>query len=95
MTSITREAVLHALSTVIEPDLKRDLVSLNMIRDVEIQDEHVAFTVVLTTPACPLKELIASMCRKAIHTHVSASAGGMVNMSSEVTAAPTGKAPSR
>jgi ATP-binding protein involved in chromosome partitioning len=58
--------VLKALSTVQEPDLKKDLVTLNMVRDIQIQDDNVSFTVVLTTPACPLKELIASDCVKAI-----------------------------
>src|SRR5678809_477362 len=58
--------VLKALSTVQEPDLKKDLVTLNMVRDIQIQGDNVSFTVVLTTPACPLKELIASDCVKAI-----------------------------
>ena len=47
--------VLAALSTVIEPELHRDLVSLNMIRDIHIQGNNVGFTIVLTTPACPLR----------------------------------------
>lgn len=49
-----------------EPDLKKDLVTLNMIRDIEIDGNYVSFTVVLTTPACPLKELIKNDCIKAI-----------------------------
>jgi ATP-binding protein involved in chromosome partitioning len=58
--------VLKALSTVQEPDLKKDLVTLNMVRDIQIHGDNISFTVVLTTPACPLKELIASDCVKAI-----------------------------
>ena len=58
--------VLKALSTVQEPDLKKDLVTLNMVRDIQINGDNISFTVVLTTPACPLKELIASDCVKAI-----------------------------
>jgi ATP-binding protein involved in chromosome partitioning len=54
------------LSTVQEPDLKKDLVTLNMVRDIQIHGDNISFTVVLTTPACPLKELIASDCVKAI-----------------------------
>lgn len=56
--SITKEDVLKALSTVDDPELHQDLVSLNMIRDVEVKDGHVSFCVVLTTPACPLKSKI-------------------------------------
>ena len=52
---ITKEKVLEALSYVQEPDLKKDLVTLNMIKDIEIEGQHVSFTVILTTPACPLK----------------------------------------
>jgi ATP-binding protein involved in chromosome partitioning len=56
-----------ALGTVIDPDLKRDLVSLNMIRDLQVEDGQVCFTLVLTTPACPLKEQLRNDCEQAIH----------------------------
>ncbi|HLU89377.1 MAG TPA: iron-sulfur cluster assembly protein, partial [Cyclobacteriaceae bacterium] len=59
---ISKEKVLKALSTVEDPDLKRDLVSLGMVQDVDIQGNRISFKVVLTTPACPLKELIKSNC---------------------------------
>lgn len=52
---ITEEAVRKALSTVQEPELHNDLVSLNMIRDVTISGDQVGFTIMLTTPACPLR----------------------------------------
>ncbi len=55
---ITETAVRQALSTVQEPELHRDLVSLNMIRDVKINGNDVAFTIMLTTPACPLRTQI-------------------------------------
>ena len=55
---ITEQQVLNALSTVDEPELHRDLVTLKMIRDVSIRDGDVDFTIVLTTPACPLGEQI-------------------------------------
>ncbi|HYE95671.1 MAG TPA: Mrp/NBP35 family ATP-binding protein [Rubricoccaceae bacterium] len=64
--ALTRDAVLAALSTVEEPDLKRDLVSLGMIRDLVVEGRRIAFTVVLTTPACPLKDLIEHRCRAAL-----------------------------
>ena len=51
----TKEAVLKALGTVQEPDLGQDLVTLNMIRNLDVSGEKVSFTVMLTTPACPLR----------------------------------------
>ena len=64
----TKEAILAALGTVQEPDLGQDLVTLNMIRNLEIQGGKVSFTVMLTTPACPLKGKIEADCRKALKT---------------------------
>ena len=61
------ENVLQALSTVQEPDLGKDLVTLNMVRDIVINGNDLSFTVVLTTPACPLKDLIKNSCVQAIH----------------------------
>jgi ATP-binding protein involved in chromosome partitioning len=58
--------VLAALSKVQDPDLHKDLVTLNMIRDLEISGELVRFTVVLTTPACPLKHQIEMEARQAV-----------------------------
>ena len=63
---MTQQDILNALSTVQEPDLKKDLVTLNMIRDIQIEGNYVSFTVVLTTPACPLKDLIKNDCIAAI-----------------------------
>ncbi|MBN8639717.1 MAG: Mrp/NBP35 family ATP-binding protein [Anaerolineae bacterium] len=58
--------VMAALSTVIEPELHRDIVSLNMVRDLEIVGDTVTFTIVLTTPACPLKNVFLSRCNDAV-----------------------------
>jgi len=65
---ITKETVLAALSTVQEPELHQDLVTLNMIRELEINDDKVSFTVMLTTPACPLRGKIESESRQAVMT---------------------------
>jgi ATP-binding protein involved in chromosome partitioning len=65
-TNVTMEVVLNALSRVIEPELHRDLVSLNMVRDIEIDGSTVSFTIMLTTPACPLKGQIESEARSAV-----------------------------
>ncbi|HNK64077.1 MAG TPA: Mrp/NBP35 family ATP-binding protein [Anaerolineales bacterium] len=64
--TLTKEAVLKALGTVQEPDLGQDLVTLNMIHNLEITGDKVAFTVMLTTPACPLRGKIEADCRKAV-----------------------------
>ncbi len=82
---ITKEIVLEALSNVIEPDLKKDLVTLKMIEDVNIVDKKVSFTVVLTTPACPLKDLIHNACVNAIKHYVDQEAEVEINMTARVT----------
>jgi len=64
----TKEAVLKALGTVQEPDLGQDLVTLNMIRNLEVSGDKVSFSVMLTTPACPLKGKIEADCRNALKT---------------------------
>src|SRR5687767_4219706 len=67
MPQLNQELVLNALRNVQDPDLKRDLVTLGMIRDLSINDQgEVSFRVVLTTPACPLKAKIESDCRAAV-----------------------------
>ncbi len=64
--TITQKDVLSVLSKVQEPELKKDLVSLNMIRDIKISDGNVSFSIVLTTPACPLKNQIEKEAREAV-----------------------------
>jgi len=83
--SITPNQIKSALSHVEEPDLKKDLVSLNMIQDIDIQGNKVKFTVVLTTPACPLKEQIRTSCEEAIAEYVSPNLEVEVNMTANVT----------
>lgn len=63
---VNEEAIMAALSQVQEPELHQDLVSLNMIRDVKIDGSEVGFTVMLTTPACPLKSQIEQEARQAV-----------------------------
>lgn len=66
----TVEQVMKALATVQDPELHRDLVSLKMIEQVEIEGRRVSFKVILTTPACPLKERIRQECVAAIRAMV-------------------------
>ena len=62
---INKEKALEILRTVMDPELHKDLVSLNMIQDLEVNDGVVKFTIMLTTPACPLKNRIEADARKA------------------------------
>lgn len=82
--AFTKEDVLRALSEVQEPDLGKDLVTLNMIEDIRIDGLNLSFTVVLTTPACPLKDMIEKACLNAIRIMVSPEAVVKVNMTSRV-----------
>ncbi len=82
---ITQEQVVDALRNVIEPDLKKDLITLNMVEDIVVDGKNVSFTVVLTTPACPLKALIQAACVNAIVHFVDAEAKVTVNMTARTT----------
>lgn len=59
---MNEKQIIKALSKVDDPDLKKDLVSLNMIKNISINNNVVSFEIVLTTPACPLKEQIKKDC---------------------------------
>jgi ATP-binding protein involved in chromosome partitioning len=63
---ISKETVLNALRRVYDPDLKKDLVTLNMIRDLEITGGQVTFTIMLTTPACPMKDQMKNQAQAAV-----------------------------
>lgn len=82
---MTQEDVLQALSKVQEPDLGKDLVTLNMIRDVEINGNNILFTVVLTTPACPLKAVIERDCINAVKETINENVNVVVNFTSSTT----------
>ncbi|WP_420315835.1 Mrp/NBP35 family ATP-binding protein [Ekhidna sp.] len=81
---LTKENLLKALSEVIDPDLKKDLVSLGMIQNIHIDGDKAAFDVVLTTPACPLKEVIKKDCEDKIKKHLG-DVKTIINMTSNVT----------
>lgn len=83
--AITEKQIIDALRTVIEPDLKKDLISLGMVKDIKIDGTAVSFTVVLTTPACPLKEQIKTSCVDAIMHAVPEVKAVTVNMTANVT----------
>ncbi|HSW42249.1 MAG TPA: iron-sulfur cluster assembly protein, partial [Patescibacteria group bacterium] len=66
MSTLTEGAVLDALRTVQEPELGRDIVTLNMVKGIVVDGPRVAFTIELTTPACPLKDEIETNARAAL-----------------------------
>lgn len=70
MANINLDSIYSALRTVNDPDLKRDLVSLNMIKDVKLDNNDVLVVVELTTPACPLKDKIKDDCINAIKSQI-------------------------
>lgn len=81
---ITEEAVLKALGNVDDPDLGKDLVTLNMVKDIQIKDKTVTFTVELTTPACPMKDMIRTACVNAVKIFVDKEAEVQVQMTARV-----------
>lgn len=81
---ITKEAVLSALGNVDDPDLKKDIVTLGMVKDLSVEGNKVTFTVELTTPACPMKEMIEKACINAVRLMVSRDAEIDITMSARV-----------
>ena len=82
---MTESDILKALSNVQEPDLGKDLVTLNMVKDIAISGDNVSFTVVLTTPACPLKDMIQTACMNAVKILVNKQANVKVNFTSNTS----------
>ena len=82
---MTNEDILKALSNVQEPDLGKDLVTLNMVKDIDIDGKKVSFTVILTTPACPLKDMIMNACINAVKILVDKEALVTVNFTSNTS----------
>lgn len=78
----SKELIINALRTVMDPDLGKDLVTLNMIDDVNFQGNKISFKVVLTTSACPLKNRIKQDCIDAIHKLLDPAAVVEVEMTS-------------
>ncbi|TCD03097.1 Mrp/NBP35 family ATP-binding protein [Pedobacter psychroterrae] len=83
--TIYPEQVLAALRNVEDPDLKKDLVTLNMIKDLKIDGNNVSFTLELTTPACPMKDMLKNACNNAVKHFVDQQAEVTINVTSRVT----------
>ncbi|MCS7186997.1 MAG: Mrp/NBP35 family ATP-binding protein [Armatimonadota bacterium] len=86
--TVTEEQVLQALSQVRDPELGRDLVSLGMVRNIEVDGDEVSFELVLTTPACPLREQLAEMAKQSV-----AQLPGVAKVNVKVTAEVTQSLP--
>jgi ATP-binding protein involved in chromosome partitioning len=82
---MTPEDILKALSNVQEPDLGKDLVTLNMIKDIAINGNNVSFTIVLTTPACPMKDMMRTASENAVKFLVNKEAVVTVNFTANTT----------
>lgn len=82
---MTESDILKALSNVQEPDLGQDLVTLNMVKDIVIEGNNVSFTVVLTTPACPMKDMMQTACINAVKILVNKEAVVKVNFTANTS----------
>ena len=82
---IQEQQILDALSNVMDPDLGKDLVTLNMIQDVKVNGNQIDFSVILTTPACPLKEVMRKDCEQALTNKFGEDIIVKINFGSSVT----------
>lgn len=82
--TITEEQVKQALSHVNDPDLGQDLVSLKMIENISIEENRLKFDLVLTTPACPMKNRMKEDCLAAIRQYIGPEVEVTVNLTAKV-----------
>jgi ATP-binding protein involved in chromosome partitioning len=85
MKPLTDANILEALRVVKDPDLHRDIVALNFVRDVKISGKDVSFTIELTTPACPVREELKEASARAIRESIAGVGKVEVTMTSKVT----------
>ena len=82
---MTEAAIIEALKNVDDPDFKKDIVTLNMVKDIVIDGNNVSFTIVLTTPACPMKDMMRMASENAVKTLVNKNAVVKVNFTANTT----------
>jgi ATP-binding protein involved in chromosome partitioning len=70
MSSLTSENILNALRVVRDPDLNRDIVALNFVKDITIEGKDVSFNIELTTPACPVKDEMKAQAEHAVRSSI-------------------------
>ena len=83
---ITQEGILNALKRVNDPDLHKDLVTLKMIDNIQVNENKISVDVILTTPACPLKDKIQQDCENAIKEDFPEAKEITIKMTSKVAA---------
>ena len=66
MANVTEEAVLDALRQIKDPDLHKDIVTLGFIKDLRLEGGNVSFRIVLTTPACPVKDQMEGAAKEVV-----------------------------
>ena len=86
----TIDAIEQALATVMEPELHRDIVSLQMVKNLRFEGGTVSLGIVLTTPACPLKDRIEDGIREALVGRVPGVESVAVTWDSSVTSGARG-----
>jgi len=85
MSTFSSADILRALSHVDDPDLKKDIVTLGMVKQLHFDEKHIKFDVELTTPACPMKDMIENACRNAIEHFISKEVEVEINMTAQTT----------
>jgi ATP-binding protein involved in chromosome partitioning len=85
MSEFSSADILKALSHVDDPDLKKDIVTLGMVKQLEFDENRIKFDVELTTPACPMKDMIENACRNAITHFISKDIEIVINMTAQTT----------
>src|SRR5208283_1316082 len=85
MKSLTQDHVLEALRTVRDPDLHKDIVGLNFVKDVKIEGNDLRFTIELTTPSCPVRDELKAESERAIRSAISGVGTIDIAMTSNVT----------
>src|SRR5579871_5853915 len=86
MAAVSEQQILDALRVVEDPDLHRDIVALGFVKDIKICDGNIAFKIELTTPACPVKDLLKMQAQKAV-----SELPGVTHVAIEMTAKVRGK----
>ena len=66
MSQLSQEIILESLKQIVDPDLRKDIVTLGFVRDLKVEGGDVSFRIVLTTPACPVKEEMETQAREIV-----------------------------
>ncbi|MCX7984385.1 MAG: iron-sulfur cluster carrier protein ApbC [Bacteroidetes bacterium] len=70
MKELTIENVLDTLKSVVDPDLKKDIVTLGFVRNLTISGNNVSFELQLTTPSCPIRDRFVEQCKEILHSTI-------------------------